>query len=412
MEEQTEAFTNILYEGITQFVPIKKVVIREYDQSWVNSYTRLLLRKKNKNYQFFKKVKIKYLHALNSNLDEDIVTRLKENKNKALAKCKDSGKESFKANRRAKQAFFDTVNNTMKNSEISAKKKFNILTKLMKNQKQSVIPPLSENDKIVHDPLQKANLFNDLFVSKATVPGFNEPVPNLEPNENITSAFKFINTSPIEVAKIIRNIKKSNSSHCGIPGKILSLIATPVSFPLYRLFNNLFEVGHFPDIFKIAQVTALYKISGLKTSKLQYRPISLLPTLSKVMESIIHERLSDHFNKNDIISKRQAAYLKGDSTINQLLYIVHFIKASWTKGKITQGVFLDVSAAFDKCWHFGLLAKLQQVKVEDTCLELFRSYLSNRKQFVMVDGKKSELKELKAGSLRDLGLGPCCGFYT
>ena len=176
----------------------------------------------------------------------------------------------------------------MKNCEITAKKKFNILTKLMKNQKHSVIPPLFENDKIVNDPLEKANLFNDLFVSKATVPGFNDPAPNLQPNENIDLAFKFINTSPIEVAKIIRNIKKSNSSHCGIPGKILSLIATPVSFPLYRLFNNLFEVGHFPDIFKVAQVTALYKRSGLKTSKLQYRPISLLPTLSKVMESIIH----------------------------------------------------------------------------------------------------------------------------
>ena len=90
MKEQTEAFTNILSEGINKFVPIKNVVIREQDQSLVNLYTRLLLRNKNKNYQFFKKVKSKYMHALNTNLEADIVTRLKEKKNKALAKCKDS----------------------------------------------------------------------------------------------------------------------------------------------------------------------------------------------------------------------------------------------------------------------------------------------------------------------------------
>ena len=108
------------------------------------------------------------------------------------------------------------------------------------------------------------------------------------------------------------------------------MIATPISFPLYKLFNNCFEVGHFPDIFKIAQITALFKRSGLKSSKLQYRPIALLPTLSKLMESIIHQRLLDHFIKNKIISDRQAAYLKGDSTIQQLLYIIHLIRKSWT----------------------------------------------------------------------------------
>ena len=68
-----------------------------------------------------------------------------------------------------------------------------------------------------------------------------------------------INTSPIEVAKLCRDIKKSNSSHCGIPGKFLCLISTPISFPLYKMFNNLLEVGHFPDIFKIGHITALLR---------------------------------------------------------------------------------------------------------------------------------------------------------
>ena len=172
-------------------------------------------------------------------------------------------------------------------------------------------------------------------------------------------------------------LKKSNSSHCGVPGKFLALVATPISFPLYKVFNNIFEIGHFPEIFKVGHITALYKNSGLKSNKENYRGIHLLPTLSKIAESVIHSRLLGHVIANNVISERQAAYLKGDSTTQQLLYINHLIKSSGTKGFITQACFLDVSAAFDKCWVKGILAKLEQIKVEGSCHNLFKSYLTN-----------------------------------
>ena len=276
----------------------------------------------------------------------------------------------------------------------------------MKNQKNLIIPPIIDNDEIINDAQTKSNLFNDMFISKAKVPGNDDPVPDLPKRDDILNSLNHLNTSPLEVAKFIRNLKKSNYSHCGVPGKFLSIISTSISFSLSRLFNNLFRIGHFPAIFKIAQVTALFKRSGLKSSKSQYRPIALLPTLSKVIESVIHQRLLDHFIKNNIISERQAAYMKGDSTIQQLLFIVHLIRKSWTKGNITQGIFLDVSAAFDKCWHSGLLAKLAQVKVEDSCHDLFKSYLSDRRQFVMVDSCKSSIKEVEAGVPQGSRLGP------
>ena len=99
------------------------------------------------------------------------------------------------------------------------------------------------------------------------MPGADEPAPDLPPKDEILESLSSFNTSPIEVAKLCSEIKKSIGSHCGIPGNFFSLIATPISFPLSRLFNNLFEDGHFPEIFKQSHITALYKGSGLNSTK-------------------------------------------------------------------------------------------------------------------------------------------------
>ena len=153
-----------------------------------------------------------------------------------------------------------------------------ILTKLMKNQKISSLPPLVDNDKTITDPKLKSDLLNQHFCSKSTLPNSNDPPPKLN-KFDVASDLSQINTSPIELSKIIRTMKKSSQSHCGIPGKFLSLIATPISFPLSTMFNDMFREGHFPDVFKIAHITAIWKQKGLKSSKQSYRLICLLPTL-------------------------------------------------------------------------------------------------------------------------------------
>ena len=101
--------------------------------------------------------------------------------------------------------------------------------------------------------------------------------------------------------------------------------------------------------------------------------------------------------ENIIISDRQATYLEGDSTIHQLLYVVHNIRLSWQNGKIAQGVFCDVEGGFEKVWHLGLLAKLEAASVEGKCLELFKSYLRNCKQVTVVDGVTSNVRTITAG---------------
>ena len=146
--------------------------------------------------------------------------------------------------------------------------------------------------------------------------------------------------------------------------------------------------------------------SGPKTDKTNFRPISLLPTVSKICESVIHDRLFKHCLENDIISHKQAAYLKGDSTVSQLLYIVHNIRKNWCDKKLTHGLFLDVSSAFDKVWHSGLLAKLGQAGIGEQFHNILTSYLHDRKQIVVVNGCKSDILDVKAGVPQGSRLGP------
>ena len=100
---------------------------------------------------------------------------------------------------------------------------------------------------------------------------------------------------------------------------------------------------------------------------------------------------------DNVISHRQAAYLKGDSTTHQLLYLVHYIRLAWQNGKVVQAIFLDVEGVFDKFWHLGLFAKLDQVSVTGKCFDLFKSYLTNRRQVTVVDRVKSEVRHVMAG---------------
>ena len=406
IESQAEIFTQILSDALDRFVPKKTITLRETDAPWCNSFTRLLLRKKNRNYLFYKKCDLDYRNGLNDpNISSETITKLLTKRNKAWEKSREAANNSSKFNRRAKLDFYNNVNCTMRNFSISPKKKFDILLRLMKNSKFSAIPPLVENEVPIQDSLTKSNLLNSFFASKANVHCPDDPVPSLDKFLGI-SCLEYVNTSPIEVAKLIRDMKKSRFSHCGISGVFLSLISKEISTSMTKLFNNLFENGHFPSLWKISHVTPIYKRSGSKSLKENFRPISILPTISKIFESIMHERLIEHCTRHNIISEKQAAYLKGDSTIHQLLYIVHKIRTNWAKNKLTHGIFLDVSSAFDKVWHAGLIAKLEQIGLGGIYLETLKSYLSERKQVVVVDGSISDILSVNAGIPQGSRLGP------
>ena len=120
-----------------------------------------------------------------------------------------------------------------------------------------------------------------------------------------------------------------------------------------------------------------------------YRPISLLPICAKIFERLLYNKIFIFFQENNLISPNQSGFKPGDSCTNQLLSITHEIYKSFDNGFEVRGVFLDISKAFDKVWHKGLLFKLKQNGISGKLLNLISDFLSHRKQRVVLNGPYS-----------------------
>ena len=139
-----------------------------------------------------------------------------------------------------------------------------------------------------------------------------------------------------------------------------------------------------------------------------YRPISLLPIFAKVFERVIYNSLFNYFLHNKLFTPSQSGFLPGDSCIAQLLSIIHEIQSAFDDNPTidVRGIFLDISKAFDKVWHDGLLFKLKIYSVEGDLLLLLKNYLKNRKQRVALNCQTSEWRKINSGVPQGSVLGP------
>ena len=128
-----------------------------------------------------------------------------------------------------------------------------------------------------------------------------------------------------------------------------------------------------------------------------YRPLSLLPICGKFFEKLIFNEMFKFFIENELISPNQSGFKPGDSYINQLFAITHEIYKSFDDGFEVRGVFLDISKAFDKVWHEGLIFKLKQNGISGNLLNLLCDFLRNRKQRVLLNGQVSDWSDVTAG---------------
>ena len=167
-----------------------------------------------------------------------------------------------------------------------------------------------------------------------------------------------------------------------------------ISKPLTVIINQCLKIGIFPNQFKIAKVVPIFK-SGDDTLFTNYRPISLLPSTSKVVKRVIFNQLYAFFETNGLFYGSQYGFRKRHSTEFAALELVDKLLNMMYKGQVPLGIFLDLSKAFDMLDHNILIKKLKFYGVSDSPGKLLESYLSNRKQFVVFDDINSQVLDLK-----------------
>ena len=221
--------------------------------------------------------------------------------------------------------------------------------------------------------------------------------------------FNFNTITESETLSIISKLKSKNSSGKDeISNKLLKSIKDAIAKPLTIIINQSLKTGVFPDALKIAKVKPLYK-KGDNFCLNNYRPISLLPTISKIFERVMFTQLYSYLNANNLLSEQQYGFRSQHSTELACVKLVDYITTEMDnikKIKTPTAIYLDLSKAFDTLNFNILLNKLQYYGINGISLSLIRNYLTNRFQYVQFENSESDLLEIKTGIPQGSILGP------
>ena len=283
---------------------------------------------------------------------------------------------------------------------------------LTKNQTKNKFPTVfNDNGSMITDKVNIANKFNVFFtnIGEKIAKGINydgNMTYGHYLNKDIHSSFTFMNIDEDAINKIIYNLPpKSSSGRDGISTKLLKVIAPVIIKPLTLLINQVLNTGTFPDKLKIAKVIPIFK-KGDPSLFENYRPISLLPAISKVVEKIIALQLSSYFEKNKLLFDNQYGFRPKHSTEHAALELIDRITNKMDTNEIPLNIFLDLSKAFDTIDHSILLNKLKYYGLKGSTLNLFQSYLSNRKQYTEIEDTTSTILPIQVGVPQGSILGP------
>lgn len=221
-----------------------------------------------------------------------------------------------------------------------------------------------------------------------------------------SSSFVLLETDNLEVQNVIMSLKSESAPGWdNIPTKFIKLaknILTPI---VCHLVNLCFKQGVFPVLLKRSLVTPVYK-GGEKDDVNNYRPISVLSSISKIIEKLMHIRLSSFLTKFKILSNSQFGFRRGLSTEDAVLSVTSLISKLLDQGKKCLAVYLDIKKAFDTVCLTTLVKKLENVGIRGTPLKLFKSYLFGRSQRVKIENCISDDVEILSGVPQGSLLGP------
>ena len=282
----------------------------------------------------------------------------------------------------------------------------------MKSKKKKDLPDyLQIGDEKIEDSLGIATKFNNFFINVG--PSLSNNITSSGDRDfssyltgNVDHIFQF---NPVENERVYKTIQNLTSkSSCGydeVSTRLLKSTAPYITGILTVIINQSLVTGIFPDKLTIAKVIPLHKKgdSHIVDNNL---PISLLPSISKIFEKIVFKDLYDYFLTKKLSYNSQYGFRQDHSTELASLEFIDRITYDLDNGKIPLAVFLDLSKAFDTLYHHILLKKLHHYGVRNNTLKWFSSYLSDRTQYVDINGTKSPLLRVTTGVPQGSVLGP------
>ena len=291
------------------------------------------------------------------------------------------------------------------------KKTWNTIRSIINSKPLDVgIETLSVDGHLITDKAAIAHHLNTYFTEVAE--NLRLKIPSINSNYSdylvppMVDSFVLYPTYPEELISLNHSMKLSHSSGPDLlDPSILSPNLSLIVAPLTQIFNCSLETGTVPDKMKLSTVTPIFK-QGNKEDLGNYRPISILPYFSKLLEKVVYHRLNDYVTKKNIIFPSQHGFRSGHSTVLPLINIQDKISQAIDRKEFSVGIFLDLSKAFDTVDHDILIKKLHNYGIRGTPLLWFKDYLTHRFQQVKCNGFYSTFQLIKFGVPQGSILGP------
>jgi hypothetical protein len=378
-----EAWNKIFMEAAIACIPNKIVTVRPNDHPWYKGNLRRLKREKNRKFR------------------EHTRADTPEN----LRNYKDARNTYFTEIRKAQFDYETTKQQSLAKEAGTCPKKWWRLAKEMLGMSQSSqIPAILVDGVVLNDDKEKAQAFNNTYLESSNLDDDGQTVPptpavDHEPLTEIT-------VTEDDVSKALLHLKPDKAfGPDGISPRLLKEARPSITRSLSRLFNMSLLLEVFPSAWKKANVCPIYKKAEDYLTP-NYRPVSLLSILSKVFERVVFKYLFKYFQDNFLISIWQSGFLPGSSTITQLVEMYNSFCQAVSDGKEIRITFLDISKAFDRVWHKGLIHKLARAGISGKLLAWIKDYLHERYQRVVINGQYLTWGLIKSGVPQGSVLGP------
>ena len=294
--------------------------------------------------------------------------------------------------RKAKKEYFVNEFDRLGND---SRKSWKLINSFFKgNQKEPLPQSMYLNKNEYKNEQQISEAFNHYFSTIGSslaqkIPSNNESILKCMPPA-IANSMYLSEITEVEITNIVKQFKPSRSvGHDDMNVLLLKCIITSLSKPLAVLFNHSFQLGTVPKLFKIGKIVPVHKNKD-KSNIANYRPITLLVQVSKILERCFYNRLIKFIDVTQILHKRQYGFRSKHSTSHAVVDVINYIQSALSDHHIPVGLFIDFSKAFDTVNHKILLKKLSIYGIRGLAHEWLISYLSDRFQYTVIKNDKGE----------------------